>query len=319
MGSPRLKLPIISAVLAGLLMCAAIGLAAAQREVYTWPSDPVVATSGALVDRQVLRLYTGASPGAAEVGEARSSLATPGMEVFLPKADVSTGKTIILVPGGSYHHITASKLFTVADALRAQGATVFVLFYRYGTSNPCPAPLEDGLRAVRIVRAHAADWKLDPKLVTMIGCSAGGHLAGWTAVRGDAGNPKSADPIERVSSRPDRLALISPVISMREDWSGTRANTLPKGADAAEFGKQYSIDLLVDKNAPPTFLWHALDDNAVKAAANSERLADALTKAGVRNKYIKADKGGHVGAWSATWGDPLVEWLRGEGVLRAKP
>jgi acetyl esterase/lipase len=294
-------------------------LASAQKvwPVYAWPTDPVVPSATAPTDRQVLRLYP---PKAGETpATLRSSLETPGMEVFVPKPENATGKAIVLVPGGSYHHITASKIFTMAEMLRGQGATVFVLFYRYGTSNPCPIPLADGARAVRIVRAFAQAWKLDKAQVTMIGASAAGHMVGWLAAQGAIGEAKSADPIERESSKPDLVALLSPVISMREDWAGTRANTLPAGADVKVFGETYSVDMLVNKTIPPMFIWHAKDDKAVNAASNSGRLVAALEKLGVACTYSNTDTGGHVSSWNDIWGKPLLEWLRKYKVVGTIP
>ena len=93
--------------------------------------------------------------------------------------------------------------------------TAFVLKYRmHGTGHMHPVPMMDGQRAIRTVRARAAEWKIDPSRIGVLGFSAGGHLASTLGTHFDKGDAKSADPIERVSSRPDFLILCYPVISL---------------------------------------------------------------------------------------------------------
>jgi acetyl esterase/lipase len=92
-----------------------------------------------------------------------------------------------------------------------------VLKYRLGSNGyHHPAMLQDAARAVRWVRAHAADWKIDPQRVGIMGSSAGGHLAATLLTHFDAGDTNSADPVERQSSRPDLGILCYPVITMGE-------------------------------------------------------------------------------------------------------
>ena len=84
----------------------------------------------------------------------------------------------------------------------------------------------DGQRAIRTVRARAAEWKIDPKRMGIIGFSAGGHLASTLGTHFDAGDAKASDPIDRVSSRPDFMILCYPVITMTKDFvTKARAKT----------------------------------------------------------------------------------------------
>src|SRR5690606_23138006 len=96
-----------------------------------------------------------------------------------------------------------------------------------------PAPLQDAQRAIRTVRARAAEWKVDPERIGILGFSAGGHLASTAGTHFDAGKSDAADPIERVSCHPDFLVLCYPVITFVQPalHSGSRRNLLGPDPD----------------------------------------------------------------------------------------
>jgi acetyl esterase/lipase len=300
-----------------LIACTLLPVVAAERPPYVYPSAPVD-PGPVLVDRAILRLYPGVPPNSPADFDEKTSRDVPALIVLLPPPEKRTGAAALMCPGGSYHHITVPKALTSAQALAEEGLTVFFLVYRYGQRFPYPIPLEDGERAMRLVRANAQAWGLDPKRIGVIGMSAGGHMASWLATSppSPASGPAAGgvDPVSRASIRPDFQCLISPVISMREDWSGTRSNFLPPGSDKALF-ETLSGDLRVTRTAPPAFLWHALDDRAVAATANSDRYAERLRASAVPVEYVRVPTGGHVGGYKADWGDPLKEWLRKAGCL----
>src|SRR5208282_6193242 len=112
--------------------------------------------------------------------------------------------------------------------LNQHGVACFVLKYRLGLNGyRHPAMLQDAARAVRLVRARAADWKIDPKRVGIMGSSAGGHLASTLMTHFKPGDPSATDPIERQSSRPNLGILCYPVISFGEfGHAGSRENLL---------------------------------------------------------------------------------------------
>jgi len=104
----------------------------------------------------------------------------------------------------------------VADWFAVRGITAFVLRYRLGEKYQYPIPLEDAQRAVRYVRANAAQYQIDPDRIGIWGFSAGGHLASTAGTHFDDGKPEAEDPIERASCRPDFLILAYPVVTFHE-------------------------------------------------------------------------------------------------------
>jgi acetyl esterase/lipase len=201
------------------------------------------------------------------------------------------------------------------------GIVAFVLKYRLGPRYHHPAPLQDAARAIRLVRARAAEWKIDPQRIGILGFSAGGHLASTIGTHFDAGKPDSSDPIERVSSRPDVMILIYPVITMKD---ATHA-----GSKKALLGSDPSPDLLallsneehVTKETPPAFLVHTMTDPSVPVE-NSLALVGALRKADVPFELHLYERGPHGFALGGkdpiltTWPDRLADWLRLRGFSR---
>jgi len=111
---------------------------------------------------------------------------------------------------------------------RIMGVSAFVLKYRLGPRYHHPAMLQDAGRAIRTVRALGRKWGVDPQRIAILGFSAGGHLASTAGTHFDAGKPDAEDPVERVSSRPDRLILVYPVIALATAYghSGSKQNLL---------------------------------------------------------------------------------------------
>ena len=114
----------------------------------------------------------------------------------------------------------------VAEWLNSLGVSAFVLKYRLGPRYHHPAMLQDAGRAIRTVRALGKKWGVDPHRIAILGFSAGGHLASTAGTHFDAGKPDAEDPVERVSSRPDRLILVYPVIALATPYghSGSKKN-----------------------------------------------------------------------------------------------
>lgn len=128
---------------------------------------------------------------------------------------------------------------------------------------------------LRHVRYHAKEWKCDPKRVGVMGISAGGHVAATAATSFDDGNPKSDDPVERMSCRPDFAILLCPVITMGTNthaWS--RENLLGRNP-TPKMMQRYSAETRVTENTCPCFLAHAQDDRDVPPG-NSQAFYEAL-------------------------------------------
>src|SRR5690606_29054092 len=158
---------------------------------------------------------------------------------------------------------------------------------------PWLSPLLDAQRAIRLTRAHATDWGIDPAKVGIMGFSAGGHLASTSATHFDAGDPAATDPVDRLSSRPDFAILIYPVVSLDERVShgGSRRNLLGE-TPSQEQVDFYSNELQVTAETPPTFLLHSGDDQAVPVE-NSLRFYRALIAHGVPAEMHLYPYGGH--------------------------
>ncbi len=211
---------------------------------------------------------------------------TPAVEVFHPSKGAATGQAVVVCPGGGYWGLAYDWEGTDTAAwLNSVGVTAIVLKYRTpeDASNVTPwlSPLLDAQRAIRFTRAHAEEWGIDPAKVGIMGFSAGGHLASTAATHFDAGDPDATDPIDRLSSRPDFAILIYPVISMDAAIThpGSRNNLIGENP-SAELIAEYSNELQITAETPPTFLLHSGDDGAVPVE-NSLRFYRALIAAGV--------------------------------------
>ena len=124
-------------------------------------------------------------------------------------------------------------------------------------------PLSDAQRALRTIRSRAAEWKVNPQQVGIMGFSAGGHLASTAATHFDAGQPDASDLVERQSSRPDFAILVYPVVTMGGvTHGGSKKNLLGENPSEA-LVRRFSNELQVTEKAPPIFMAHAIDDTPV--------------------------------------------------------
>lgn len=261
-------------------------------------------------------LWANGAPGALGTTPADQPILTPN----LPPVGRANGTAVVIFPGGGYQHLSMEKEGSdVANWLAGSGVTTFVVRYRLGPNYHHPTMLGDAQRAIRIVRARAAEWGVDPRRVGVIGFSAGGHLASTTGTHFDAGNASSSDAIERVSSRPDFMLLIYPVITMRDSVThgGSRLNLLGK-EPAPELVRLLSNELQVTRETPPTFLVHSTDDRTVPVE-NSLLIYQALRNAGVQTEMHVFEYGGH-GFGLATrdpvlsaWTTLCESWMRRHG------
>lgn len=236
-----------------------------------------------------LPLWTQGAPGA--LGARSNDI--PTLTPYLPDRAQATGAAMVICPGGAYSHLAPHEGKDYALWLNQHGVTCFVLKYRLGSSGyRHPAMLQDAARAVRLVRARAADWKLDPKRVGIMGSSAGGHLASTLLTHFDSGKADSADPVERQSSRPDLGILCYPVISMGQYAHKGSKDSLLGANPPPELVQLLSSELQVTSNTPPCFLWTTYEDKTVPME-NSLLFASALRKNGVPFALHVYQKGGH--------------------------
>ena len=231
---------------------------------------------------------------------------------------------MIVFPGGGYGMLASNhEGRQVANWFNALGVTAFVLKYRLGPRYHHPIELGDAQRAIRIVRSRAADFEVSPDRIGILGFSAGGHLASTAGTHFDSGNASAADPIDRVSSRPDFLILAYPVISFVAPYAhtGSQNNLLGENADP-KLRAELSNELHVTAQTPPTFLFSTDADTAVPSE-NSVAFYLALRKAGVPAEMHIFEKGPHgvgldlddpaLGEWPTL----LANWMRSRGLLQS--
>jgi acetyl esterase/lipase len=232
---------------------------------------------------------------------------------------------MIVCPGGGYGGLAAHEGATYALWLNDQGIAGFVLKYRLGSAGyRHPRMLQDAARAMRLVRARAAEWKLDTKRIGIIGSSAGGHLASTLLTHFDSGDPQAADPIERQSDRPDLGVLCYAVITMEEfTHAGSRRNLLGDNP-SPQLLAELSNEQHVTPQTPPCFVWATDEDKAVPAE-NSIMFAQALRKAGVPFELHIYQRGPHgIGLGTKTydpskfhqWTHDCQIWLKEQGFGR---
>jgi acetyl esterase/lipase len=217
----------------------------------------------------------------------------PTLTAYLADAANATGAAMVICPGGGYAHLAPHEGNDYALWLNQHGVTCFVLKYRLGSSGyRHPVMLEDAARAVRWVRTHADEYKVDGQRVGIMGSSAGGHLAATLLTHFDAGNPSSTDAVERQSSRPDLGILCYAVITMGEfTHQGSRNNLLGTNA-SPELVTDLSNELQVTAKTPPCFIWTTFEDKTVPME-NSLMFAAALRKNHVPFALHIYEKGGH--------------------------
>ena len=245
----------------------------------------------------------------------------PGLTPYLLKGDGSRA-AVIVCPGGGYYMRAPHEGEPVALWLNTLGISAFVLNYRvhpYGH----PYPMLDGQRSVRLVRARAAEFGIDPKRIGMLGFSAGGHLTATVGTHFDGGVPQGEDLIDQHSSRPDALVLCYPAISFQSHFHlGSKEALL--GTDPPEALIQYlSNETQVRVDTPPAFLWHTADDSGVPVE-NSLLFAAALRQCGVPFALHVFPHGRHgVGLAQdhpalAVWTDLCAAWLAQIGFCMAQ-
>ncbi len=263
-------------------------------------------------------LWPAGAPGA--LGEEDND--KPALTVFLPVAPNPTRTGVVVAPGGSYARLSMeNEGYAYARWLNERGVAAFVLTYRLGPKYHHPVELEDAQRAIRMVRAHAAEWGVATDHVGMWGSSAGGHLAATAGTKFDSGKADASDVVEQEGSRPDFLILSYPVITFHEPelHRASLKNLVGDTLDPA-LVDSLSAEAQVTKNTPPTFLFTTTDDKTVPVM-NSVMFYTALVKAGVPVEMHIFQHGAH-GAGLAranpqlsVWTDLLAKWMRERGYM----
>ena len=308
-----------AAVLIGL----SIACSAAASAQTSAPPVATPRTSDAFLGTATYRLWEGDAPGA----QGSEDADVPTLTVFRVHARTGRGTAIVIAPGGAYRGLAANlEGRQVADWFAARGVTAFVLKYRLGNRYLYPTPLVDARRAMRFVRAHAAEFDIASDRIGMMGFSAGGHLTAMAATMPEAGRGDAADPLDRVSSRPDFQVLGYPWLNAMTKDQKVLAYCGVLKLDPAQCGtfEQYSPERLVAKDTPPAFIYMTTDDELVPVDA-SVTFYRALNAAGVPAEMHIFGTGRHGSGLGL--GDPALDawpglleaWLRARGLLPPPP
>lgn len=302
----------------GILVLVVLGIAAgasAQEFVPLYPAGKLPNSKGTVVKEDIRdeRIY---------------AVETPAVRVFLPSDQENKGVGVLICPGGGYARIAyMASGTTLAKWLNTFGVAAFVLDYRLPTSpdlkDPSIGPLQDAQRAMRVIRANAAKWKLDPAKIGVMGTSAGGHLAATLATFTDDFAKVGDDP-DALPFGPNFLILVSPVITMGEyAHAGSKANLLGENPSQESINR-FSAEKRVTSKTPPTFIVHAADDTAVNVR-NSLMFHAALVEAKIPASIHVFPFGGHAIAVrnnpgsTSKWTELCEMWMSEMGILPDKP
>ena len=276
----------------------------------------LMSSSTLAADPEFRLLWPDGAPGAKGQADADK----PGFWIY-PAGEKANGAAVIICPGGGYFlHATDHEGVQPAKFFNRMGVTAFVLRYRL---NPYrhPIPLQDAQRAIRLVRANAKEFGVDPARVGIMGFSAGGHLTSTAVTHFDRGDVNAADAVDRQSCRPDFGILGYPVVSFVAEYShrGSAKNLLGDNPTEDQL-KELSNDLQVTKETPPVFLFHTSEDTGVPPE-NSLAFYAACHKAGVPAELHVYQQGPH--GVGMAFGHPALQgwieaagtWLRQGGLL----
>lgn len=222
---------------------------------------------------------------------------------------------VIICPGGAYREVCCSGEGTpVMRMMEVHGYVAFILFYQ--VSAPAyPQAQTDLAQAVRLVRAHADEYGVDPDDIMTMGFSAGGHLCaseaaipGAFASMADERRPDLAG----VSARPDKVCLGYPVISLCQHQH--EESVLNLIGDDESLRKPLSVERMVDRDFPPTYLWTCADDSCVPPE-NSGLMDEALEAAGVNHLSRLYPEGEHgcglaFGKSAHGWSQEMLSFMR---------
>lgn len=236
-----------------------------------------------------------------------SNISQPRMRVYRP--NLPNGRAVVICGGGGYFRIQLWKESTpAAEWLRHRGYTVFELLFRLPNDGwEASAPFADAQRAMKIVRNRASEFGIRPDAIGIMGFSAGGHLAGYTALRPQHELYAGNDRYEAASARPDFAVLLFPVVSLRKPYDTTRTRREIIGTDPSRAAEEaWSLDTHAHGQAPPTIIFSAADD-PITPPGHGIALFQALVAKGARAELHIFEEGGH--GWGLGSSDQIInQW-----------
>ncbi|HXK59380.1 MAG TPA: alpha/beta hydrolase [Acidobacteriota bacterium] len=248
----------------------------------------------------------------------------PVLLVYLPPPEKANGTAVVICPGGGYTLLAIDhEGYDIAAWLNEMGIAGIILKYRLPSDqimeDKTIGPLQDAQEAIRIVRRRAAEWRIDPNRIGIMGFSAGGHLAATASTHfADV----TYTPADSTSARPDFSILLYPVISLQRPYvhGGSRNNLLGPEPDEA-LVERFSNERHVAPDTPPAFLVHSGDDRSVPVN-NSIVYYQALLANDVPAELHIYQKGGHgyglapQGGTESGWPEACRRWLKTRGLVQ---
>jgi acetyl esterase/lipase len=308
--------------------------ATATAPVTATPTPAVGPTSSAdiptpLTAGQVITLFPEGVPDWKDIGPEQfqngtyTNISNPRMIVGLPPAGTpQNGTAIIFCAGGGYVHVALGS--GMNSWLNPLGVTTFNLIYRCKEFG-APAPQLDVMRAVRLIRAHAAEFGINPNHIGVMGASAGGHVAASAATLYDDPTFKTGNALDSVSARPDFAVLIFSVLTMEAPYAHGQSKENLIGANPSqEMIDHYSLEKHVTAQTPPVFIIHTQGDTTVREE-NDLLFYAALRKNNVPSELHLYSYGPHGSGMGAAYGDGTIwpkiceEWMRYNNWLPQSP
>ncbi len=283
----------------------------AQDFIPIWPDQKMPNSKGMQLER-------------IENNEWITQISTPDIYTFFPSKEEKNYSAVLILPSGGYHHLTYILDGTqLAKRFNTFGVYVFVLIYRLPTSPDLLErnirPLQDAQLAMRIMRANAVKWNIDPEKIGVMGAASGGHLASTLGTH-IVDVSSTDDSFDQYPFAPKFMILISPVISMGKYTPRGSLNNLLGENPSQEMMKHYSNELQVNENTCPTFIVHAADDYAVNPM-NSILSYQALLKLDISASLHIFPKGDHkIGlinnpGSTDLWPELCKLWLKEIGII----
>lgn len=239
-----------------------------------------------------------------------TNVSTPTISIYKPSADKDTHVAIVVAPGGGFRGLAMEHEGTqVCEWLNSIGVTGVLLKYRVPNRPNMPrymAAMQDGQRALSIVRSKAHEWGIDPRRIGIIGFSAGGQLAADVETNFDKRSYEAIDEMDKADIRPDFAVLIYP------------GGIVPRDRPTAGL----SDDVRVTKDTPPTILVMANNDPV--GPENAVYMYLALKRAGVPAELHIYAEGGHgfgmhkSDAPHGSWTKRVEEWMADRGILKSR-
>lgn len=269
-------------------------------------------------------LWPGLPPGMARAGVELDPRDIPSLQPLISSTRAN-GSALLLVPGGAFAVEMQEDIELAARLFGAHGIACFGLHYRLPSQNwkdRADVPIQDALRAVRILRANAVQYGINANRIGIMGFSSGGYVAAAAATRFASRVYEPVDTADLQDARPNFAVALYPVITMGDGAHiFSKQNLLGLRTTASQVEK-YSLERGVPNNAAPTFVCLGADDQVVPPLSNGIAFFLAMRAANVPSELHAFEEGAHgfgvkgaVNTPGGVWPDLFLRWATRHGFL----